>query len=222
MLRMVIQEAKDVTVPEWVTDRKSFVRWTENSSFPESGRIDYLAGEIWIDMSEEQLFTHNQVKLAFYITLGRIAEEQETGRFFPDGARVGHPEADLSVVPDAVFVSDSRIEQMRVRLVPGAERGFVRIEGGPDMVLEVVSDSSVRKDTVRLRQLYQAAGVLEYWLVDAREGPATFDILRQTARGFSATRKQDGWVRSAVFGRAFRLNQSSDRLGRPRYKLEVR
>jgi Uma2 family endonuclease len=222
MVRMVIQEAKDLTVPDWVIDRDSFLRWTADESFPDYGRVDYLGGEIWIDMSEEQLFTHNQVKLAFYITLGRLAEEVETGRFFPDGARVVHPEADLSSVPDAAFISDSRMEQMRVRLAPGAERGFVRIEGGPDMVLEVVSDSSVRKDTVRLRQLYQVAGVLEYWLVDAREEPLTFDILRQTARGFAATRKQDGWVRSAVFGKAFRLNQSIDKRGQPRYTLEAR
>jgi Uma2 family endonuclease len=219
---MVIQEAKDLTVPDWVTDRNSFLRWTADESFPPHGRVDYLGGEIWIDMSEEQLFTHNQVKLAFYLTLGRLAEEAESGRLFPDGARVVHPEADLSSVPDAVFVSDSRIEQMRVRLAAGADRGHVRIEGGPDMVLEVVSDSSVHKDTVKLRKLYQAAGVLEYWLADARQEPLTFEILRRTARGFVSTRKQDGWARSTVFGKAFRLTQSTDRYDRPRYRLEVR
>jgi Uma2 family endonuclease len=222
MPSVVIQQATNVTVPEWVSDRKSFLRWTADDSFPEQGRIDYLAGEIWIDMSEEQLFTHNQVKLAFYIALGRLVEEEASGRFFPDGARVVHPEADLSAVPDAVFISDGRFEQMRVRFVGGAERGFVRIEGGPDMVLEVVSDSSVRKDTVRLRELYQAAGVREYWLVDARREPLAFDILRHTARGFAATRKQDGWIRSAVFDKVFRLNSSTDEHGRPRYKLEIR
>jgi Uma2 family endonuclease len=222
MSSVVIQWAKDVTVPDWVSDRDSFLRWTADETFPEHGRIDYLAGEIWIDMSEERLFSHNQVKLAFYIALGTLAEETESGRFFPDGARVVHPEADLSAVPDAVFVSDSRFEQMRVRLVRGAERGFVRIEGGPDMVLEVISDSSVQKDTVRLRELYRAAGVNEYWLVDARQEPLTFDILRRTARGFVATRKQDGWVRSAVFGKAFRLRSDADRHGRPKYVLNVR
>jgi Uma2 family endonuclease len=222
MVQVMIQEAKDVTVPGWVTDRKSFLRWTKDESFPEFGRIDYLAGELWIDMSEEQLFTHNQVKLAFYVSLGRLTEEEELGRFFPDGARVTHPEADLSAKPDGVFISDSRVEQMRVRLVAGAQRGYVRIEGGPDMVLEIVSDSSVHKDTVRLRQLYHAAGVREYWLVDAREEPPVFDILRHTAKGFAATPKQGGWVRSAVFGKAFRLQQSTDRLGQARYAVEFR
>ena len=34
------------------------------------------------------------------------------------------------------------------------------------MTLEVVSSSSVRKDTVDLRDRYYKAGILEYWLVD--------------------------------------------------------
>ena len=209
-------------IPAGIVDLESYRRWATSDAYPERGRFAYFHGSIWVDLSMEQLFTHNQVKLAFYLTLGRLTEEAELGRFFPDGARVSHPEADLSAVPDAVFVSDTRIEQMRVRFVAGSQRGFVRIEGGPDMVLEVVSDSSVQKDTVRLRQLYHAAGVREYWLVDAREEPPTFDILRHTAKGFAATRKQGGWVRSAVFDRAFRLEQSTDRLGRGRYTVEVR
>jgi Uma2 family endonuclease len=223
MRSVIIQHATNaVRVPDWVSDRESFLRWTADATFPDYGRVDYLAGEIWIDMSEEQLFSHNQVKLAFYVALGQLVQEGELGRFFPDGARLVHPEADLSAVPDAVFVSDNRFEQMRVRFIGGAERGFVRIEGGPDMVLEVISDSSVQKDTVRLREMYRAAGVREYWLVDARREPLTFDILRQTARGFVAARRQGGWVRSTVFDKSFRLISDTDKHGRPRYTLEVR
>jgi Uma2 family endonuclease len=40
------------------------------------------------------------------------------------------------------------------------------------MVLEVVSASSVEPDTQTLRELYWAAGIKEYWLVDARGGPS--------------------------------------------------
>src|SRR5438270_7112609 len=154
MCRVVIQQATDVTVPEWVQDRASFHRWAESEEFPEEGRVDYLGGEIWIDMSEEQLFSHNQVKTEFTAVLYALVKAARAGRFFADGARVGHPEADLSAVPDAVFVSAASFEQMRVSLVPGAESGYVRIEGSPDMVLEVVSDSSVGKDTSRLRDVY--------------------------------------------------------------------
>ena len=57
------------------------------------------------------------------------------------------------------------------------------------MVLEVVSDGSVRKDTVVLRRAYWEAGVREYWLVDARRDPPSFDILRSTSKAFRAARK---------------------------------
>ena len=90
------------------------------------------------------------------------------------------------------------------------------------MVLEVVSAGSLKKDTVRLRRIYQDAGIPEYWLVDARRTPLTFDVFRLTARGYVATRKQGGWVKSTVFGQSFRLTQGTDALGHPEYTLAVR
>jgi Uma2 family endonuclease len=90
------------------------------------------------------------------------------------------------------------------------------------MALEVVSRSSVQKDTVVLRDAYWKAGVREYWLVDARKEPLQFDILRRTAKGFAATRKQGGWMKSAVFGKSFRLTQQTNALGHPEYTLAVR
>ncbi|HZU36585.1 MAG TPA: hypothetical protein VFA18_11780 [Gemmataceae bacterium] len=57
--------------------------------------------------------------------------------------------------------------------------------------------------------------------MDARQVPLKFDILRHTAKGYVATRKQDGWMKSAVFGKAFRLTQQVNQLGHPEYTLEA-
>jgi Uma2 family endonuclease len=141
MVTMVIQEAKGVTVPAWVTDRESFLRWTDDDSFPEYGRIDYLAGEIWIDMSEEQIYSHNQVKTEFTFVLTGLAKASRLGRFYQDGLRIDHPEADLAAVPDGVYISRERLESLRIRKVEGAEGGYGRMEGAPDMILEVVSET---------------------------------------------------------------------------------
>jgi Uma2 family endonuclease len=222
MCSVVIQQAENMTVPAWVTDLTSFHRWTESEEFPEEGRIDYLAGEIWIDMSEEKVWSHNQVKTEYTIVLGTLAKTDRNGRFFQDGVRVQHPEADLSVAPDGVFVCNDSIQTMRVTFAPAADGEDLRINGSPNMALEVLSDSTVRKDTVRLRELYWEAGIREYWLVDARKGVLRFDILRHTAKGYVAVRPQRGWLKSAVFDRSFRLTQGSDDLGRPTFTLEVR
>jgi Uma2 family endonuclease len=110
----------------------------------------------------------------------------------------------------------------QIKLIEGAREGYVEIVGVPDMVLEIVSDSSVKKDTRELVRLSWEAGIREYWLVDVRGGRLTFDIFRFTARRYVTTRKHDGWVRSAVFGRSFRLARYDDEFGNPDYTLEVR
>lgn len=221
MCRVVIQQAENVIVPREVVDLDSFQGWVRSREFPEEGRIDFLAGEIWIDMSEEQLFSHVRVKGEFCRVLTNLEREQRQGFYLVDGARVSHPEADLSAVPDGVFILNASVQTLRVQLVPGVGGGHVRLEGGPDIVLEVVSESSVQKDTVRLRELYWKAGVREYWLVDARRDPLTFEILRHASKGFRAGRKREGWQRSDVLGRAFRLVQQTDPLGHPVFTLEV-
>lgn len=109
-----------------------------------------------------------------------------------------------------------------MRLIEGALEGFVEIEGTPDMVLEVVSGSSVSKDTEWLRDLHWKAGIAEYWLIDCRGERVDFDILRHTAGGYSAADKSAGWVESAVFGHSFLLTRQSDELGQPEYTLHAR
>ena len=49
-------------------------------------------------------------------------------------------------------------------------------EGAPHLVVEIVSDRSVTKDTVRLLAAYWRSGILEYWLLDARGENLTFQI----------------------------------------------
>ena len=41
--------------------------------------------------------------------------------------------------------------------------------GAPDWVIEIMSPSSVKMDSVRKVKLYQEAGVREYWIVDWRK-----------------------------------------------------
>jgi Uma2 family endonuclease len=220
--RVVIQQAANVIVPQQVADLGSFHDWMRSEDFPESGRIDFLAGELWIDMSEEQLFSHVRVKGEFCRVLSNVERERRQGFYLVDGARVSHPEAEVSAVPDGIFILNESVRTLKVQIVPGVGGGYVRIEGGPDIVLEVVSDSSVRKDTVRLRDLYWKAGVREYWLVDARQEAPTFEILRHGGKGFVTTRKRDGWLMSVVLGKSFRLTQHADPLGHPAFTLEMR
>jgi Uma2 family endonuclease len=215
-------QQEELRVPEWVVDLESFRRWYHSNDFPEEGRIDYIQGAVWVDMSMEQVFSHNQAKQAFNLGLGGLVRGARLGRYFPDGLRLSNIDADLSGEPDGTFISRESMLEGNMKLVEGANEGYTEIVGVPDMVLEIVSDNSVRKDTDVLRRAYWDAGIKEYWLVDARGERLSFDVFRHTTKGYVATRKKDGWLKSAVFGKSFRLARQEDEFGHPDYTLEVR
>jgi Uma2 family endonuclease len=221
-MNVIVIEDK-VRIPGGLDTLDAFRARARSEEFPERGRYAYLNGEMWVDLSREQPFTHNRVKTKFTTTLDTLVDEVGLGEVFSDGMLLSNVAANLSTEPDATFVSFETLRSGRVRLVEGTVAGFTELEGTPDMVLEVVSETSVRKDTETLRDLYWKAGISEYWLVDARGDELVFTILRHTARGYTATRHQaGGWLRSAVFDRSFRLTQKAGPLGHPQYSVEVR
>jgi hypothetical protein len=81
MSAVVLQES-DVRIPGWVVDLESFNRWVDADDFPDEGRICYLRGEVWVDMSWQQIFSHVEVKTEFTYCLGSIAKRQTFGPFF--------------------------------------------------------------------------------------------------------------------------------------------
>ena len=209
-------------IPGDLTDLAAFRRWAQSDQFPEYGRFAYLAGKVWVDLSMEQAYTHNQVKTRINSVLDSLALSLQLGNYFSDGLDLSNPAADLSTVPDGMLVTYEALRAGRVCQIEGSEGGCIELVGTPDMVLEVVSKTSVHKDTVELRRLYWLAEVSEYWLIDARGAEPRFDLLRRGARGYTATRRQGGWLRSPMFGRSFQLSRQTDPLGNPQFILAQR
>jgi Uma2 family endonuclease len=218
----VADERMEVSVPPWVVDLDSFRRWAESDDVPETLRVWYLKGEVWIDMGKQQIFSHLALKNVFNMVLGGLVQAEGMGLYLPDGLFLANFAGDVGGNPDATFISNAALDSNRVRLIEGKKGGYVEVEGSPDMVLEIVSDSSVRKDDVVLRQGYWEGAIREYWLVDARKEPLRFDILRHSVQGYKPARKLDGWIKSAVFGKAFRLTHQLNKRGLPEFTLEVR
>lgn len=218
----IVDEAS-VHVPRWVVDLSSFRRWAETEDFPEKGQVGYFQGKVWVDMSKQQIFSHLGVQAEYTRGLGTLARSDNRGRYLPDGLFLSNVDVDFAVIPDGTFFTYESLQVGRVRLIEGVHEGFVELEGSPDMVLEVVSRSSLHKDTVVLFHAYWEAGIREYWLVDAREQPLRFDIYHRGRKGYLATRRQrGGWLESAVFGHDFRLTSQNDPAGHPQFSLEVR
>lgn len=209
-------------IPDGIADLESFRRWTQSTEFPDEGRFSYLDGQLWVDWSMEDLFSHNQVKAAVTFSIMALLRESPLGRFVPDCMRLSHLEAELSTEPDGLFYSWETMRDLRLRLVPGAHEGVIELEGAPDVVIEIVSRASVVKDTQLLRKLYFEARIAEYWLIDARTAEPRFEILRASDDEFVAAPTVAGWTRSEVLKQEFQLKRETDPLGHPQYELARR
>ncbi len=209
-----------VSIPAGVVDIHSFRRWASSDDFPDIGRFWWLGGYVWLDITVEEIFSHVGVKTEYTVVLGGLAKAKRSGTYLTDGVLLSNFAADISGEPDGMYLSNETLDSDRVRFIEGRRGGFTELQGSPDMALEIVSVGSVRKDTQVMKQKYWEADVREYWLVDARRTPAKFTIYRHTARGYVAVRPQDGWLKSTVFGRSFRLTQGLNARLQPVFTLE--
>ena len=216
---------EDLIIPAGVSDLDLFRRWTRNESFPEHGRIDYLAGTVEVDLSPEDLYTHGVVKTAITARLYPLVVDTSRGSLFSDSTRIVSPTAGLSAEPDVVVVLWESLRQGRIREIPGAkakEGRFVELEGAPDLIVEIVSDSSERKDLERLPRLYAAAGVPELWLVDSRGKDLAFAIHIAGSGGYQRQpADSEGWCKSPLLDRRVRLVRWLNDFSRWAYDLKT-
>lgn len=212
---------KSLGIPPEAHTFQGFLDWVMADDFPEKLRVTFDDGWVGIDMCEEAIETHAKVKIGIFRTLIPVTEEEDFGELFLDGVLICNEEAAVSNNPDGLAARWESFESGRVRYVvrDGQNRA---LEGTPDWVMEIISNSSVAKDTKRLRAAYHRAKIPEYWLIDAREKEIDFQILSWRKSGYAAVPSKDGWTVSKVFGRSFRLTRKKDRLGGWKYTLEVR
>lgn len=80
------------------------------------------------------------------------------------------------IAPVNVVLGDHSVVQPDVLYVSRERRGIVgeRIEGAPDLIAEVVSPGSARRDRGEKVKLYAEARVGEYWIVDPAEKQIEF------------------------------------------------
>jgi len=221
---VIIEE--EVEIPLDIRSLDDFRRWALSDRFPERGRIDFVAGKIEVDMSPEDVFCHGKLKGVIFGKLFQRIDREDLGHLFTDRTRISVPAAGLSVEPDIVFISHESLDAGRVRLVPksGGEPGrYVEVEGAPNLIVEIVSDRSVAKDTRRLPAAYAKAGVREFWLVDARKEPLAFQIRHLLGEAYRpAQADTEGYQRSSVLACRFRLDGARDARGHWKFSLSDR
>jgi len=82
-------------IPAGIGTLSDFRRWAVSPEFPPTGRIDWVASRIEVDMSPEDIFTHGTLKSEIVRSLANLAKDR--GMHLCTGeTRVSNPSADLS------------------------------------------------------------------------------------------------------------------------------
>jgi Uma2 family endonuclease len=159
-----------------ITRTRTHVTLDEFKALPESlDHIELIAGELVVSPTPK--FKHQNI-----VGNGLVCLKQ-----LPEGTAI--------VSPMDVYLDDENVVQPDVFWVSGADSlcklgadGYWH--GAPDLVLEILSPSTAKRDHGVKFDLYQKHGTREYWLIDPE---AEFvEVFR---------REGDVFVRYGVFGR---------------------
>ncbi len=134
------------------------ITWQDVQQMPDDGnRYEAIEGDLYVTPAPS--IRHHRLTRALYDALKPLLHKPEYGELFWAPVGVEFPATGEGVQPDLMFVSNER------RAIIG-EAGIV---GAPDLVVEILSPSTVSRDrTIKLR-LYQRQGVGEYLIVDTDE-----------------------------------------------------
>ena len=131
---------------------------------PEDKRYELLDGELIMTPSPGEL--HQSVSALLGWKLIQFVAENRLGKVY--SAPFDVVLSDLDVVqPDLIFVSNER-----AHIITPAN-----IQGGPDLVVEILSPSTAERDKTFKRALYARHGVKEYWMVDTAAKTITILLL---------------------------------------------
>ena len=134
---------------------------------PADNRYELLDGELIMVAAPN--IKHESVRSLLGHHLGNFIIDHGLGKLFYAPCDVVLSESDV-VQPDLLFVS-----REREHLLSGGQN----VQGAPDLVVEILSPGTARRDRGDKRALYGKHGVIEYWLVDPMA--ETVSIHRQRA-----------------------------------------
>ena len=133
----------------------SQITWQDVQQLPDDGhRHEAIEGDLHVTPAPS--IRHQRVSQRLEQELLRLLEEPGHGIVIDAPVGVEFPSTGEGVQPDIVFVSSAR-----THIIADAA-----IRGAPDLVVEILSPTTERRDRGVKRKLYERQGVFEYWIVD--------------------------------------------------------
>ena len=116
-------------------------------------RKEIIGGDLYVTVAPSPL--HQRVVVRLVSMLSGYVRERGLGEVLVSPIDVLLSQIDV-VQPDIIFVAAANAHIV----------GDAAVQGAPDVVIEVLSPSTLRLDRERKMDLYARAGVREYWIVD--------------------------------------------------------
>jgi Uma2 family endonuclease len=129
--------------------------WTfaDLAQFDETERYEIYDGQL-VSMAPAPDFHHQEISANIHLLLAEFIRPRQLGK--------------LIYAPADVVLSDDNVVQPDLLFVANENAGIVKkqVYGAPDLVVEILSPSSLRHDRLNKLDLYARFGVKEYWIVD--------------------------------------------------------
>lgn len=147
------RKRRAVMFPSPVMEKKSVWTYGDYLKLDDGKRYEIIEGELF--MVPAPGLEHQRISRELEYRLLQYIKEKGSGELFDAPVDVIFDE--LSVVqPDIAFVSKENYGILQ-------KKG---IQGAPDLVIEIVSPSSLYKDAYQKKDIYEKFQVKEYWIVD--------------------------------------------------------
>jgi Uma2 family endonuclease len=135
--------------------------------FPDDGkRHELIDGEHYVTPSPN--LKHQTISGNIHLRIGTWLEQHPIGRIFYAPFDVVFSLFDV-VEPDLLYMSHERAAQVLTQ---------ANVQGAPELVIEIGSKGTRKRDETIKRRLYERSGVSEYWVVDPE-----IDVVRVYRRG---------------------------------------
>jgi len=160
---------------------EAYLEWAD-----EDTHAEWVNGEVIVFMPAK--FAHQVVVGFLYELLALFTRLFDVGQVHiaPLGMRLAHSRRE----PDILFVLNENLNRL-------TDEGLV---GPADLVIEVVSDDSVRRDRDDKFREYAQAGIPEYWIIDPRPEKNRSDFYQLNEKGVYTlfATEDDEWVSSTI------------------------
>ena len=131
------------------------ITWRDVLAIPEDGkRYEAIGGALYVTPPPRT--PHQRVSGLLFRELFDLLDKPGHGRVYAAPIGVENPVTGEGVQPDLLFISKQRLHIVREDWIRGA----------PDLVIEIASPSTARRDRTVKLDFYRRLGVPEYWIVE--------------------------------------------------------